>query len=363
MSRNQDPLLLSAHRSSLITVFVLSLALSGCDRIESALYERAADRGLAGDRTELLEDGALHVILCGTGSPLADADRAAPCAAVIAGGSLYLVDVGPGSWENVQLWRLPRSRLGAVLLTHFHSDHIGDLGEVVTQSWIGGRTAPLTIYGPPGVESVVDGFRRAYQFDKKYRVAHHGEAAMPPLAADTVAATVNVPAPGEAVVVFEANGLRVKAFAVDHRPVEPAVGYRFDYAGRSVVVSGDTAPSESLIANAKGADLLVHEALAAHMIERVRGIAERRGQQRWAKLMGDIIDYHTTPAQAADVARKAEVRMLALTHLVPAPPNAIVKRLFLQGVDESGIELVLGADGMHFVLPPQSREIEIESID
>jgi ribonuclease Z len=341
----------------------LGAALAGCERVQSALYERAADRALAGDRDELLGDGALHVILCGTGSPLPDPERAGPCTAVIAGGGLYLVDVGPGSWENVQLWRLPRAHLAGVLLTHFHSDHIGDLGEVVMQSWVGGRAVPLTIYGPPGVEDVVDGFRRAYAFDTKYRIAHHGESAMPPAGAETVAVTVSVPAPGQSTVVFEKNGLRVTAFSVDHRPVVPAFGYRFDYAGRSVVISGDTGPSDSLVQNAKGADLLVHEALAAHMIERIREIAQRRDAKRWAKLMGDIQTYHTTPSQAADIARQAGVSMLVLTHLVPAPQNALVKRLFLQGVDKSGIELVVGADGTHFTLPPQSKKIEIDSLE
>jgi ribonuclease Z len=339
----------------------LAALLCGCEQIESGLYERAADRALGGDRTELVEDGALHVVLCGTGSPLADPDRAGPCTAVMAGGALYLVDAGPGSWENVQLWRLPRARLAAILLTHFHSDHIGELGEAVLQSWVGGRTAPVTVYGPPGVEQVVDGFRRAYAFDAKYRVAHHGEEAMPPGATETAAVTVAVPRDGESSVVFEANGLRVRAFSVDHRPVDPAFGYRFEYGGRSVVISGDTGPSESLIANARSADLLIHEALAAHIVERVREIAQRRGEQRWAKLMGDVIDYHATPAQAADVARKAGVRMLALTHLVPPPQNALVRRLFLEEVDDRGLELVTGADGTHFVLPPGSDAIAVQA--
>ena len=350
--------LLIAHCSLLLAL----VALSGCDTIQSFLYQRAADRALAPDRTDLLTDGALHVILCGTGSPLPDPDRAGPCAAVIAGGSFYLVDTGPGSWENVQLWRLPRAQLAGILLTHFHSDHIGDLGEAIVQSWIGGRTTPLTVYGPPGVDIVVGGFRRAYTFDTQYRVTHHGEEAMPHQAAETAALPINVPPPGQSAVVLEKNGLVVRAFAVDHRPVEPAFGYRFEFAGRSVVISGDTGPSDSLVANAKGADLLVHEALATHMIDRVRHIAEQRNQQRLAKMMGDIINYHTTPAQAADIARKAGVHMLALTHLVPPPQNALVKRIFLEGVDQSGIQFALGDDGTHFVLPPQSQEIEVESL-
>src|SRR6185295_9758423 len=102
------------------------------------------------------------------------ADRAGPCTAVLAGGHFVLVDVGPGSWRQVALQRLPRARLDSVLLTHFHSDHIGELGEAVMQSWVSGRRLPLNVFGPPGVEQVVDGFRTAYAFDTQYRVAHHG---------------------------------------------------------------------------------------------------------------------------------------------------------------------------------------------
>src|SRR5262249_40602158 len=109
-------------------VMVLALLYAGCDRIESGLIPRGAARALPGDRNALLDDGKLHVVLCGTGSPLADPQRAGPCTAVLAGGHFLLVDVGPGSWREVALLRLPRARLEAVLLTHFHSDHIGELG-------------------------------------------------------------------------------------------------------------------------------------------------------------------------------------------------------------------------------------------
>jgi len=355
---------MNARRLGVVALVGLVVAMASCERIESLVYDRAAQQIIQGDRDELLDDGALHVILCGTGSPLPDPDRAAACTAIIAGGRMYLVDVGPGSWENVQSWRLPRARLSGVLLTHFHSDHIGDLGETVVQSWIAGRTEPLTVYGPPGVRRVTEGFRLAYGLDSTYRVAHHGGDVMPPSAATVVAHTIEEPPPGETAVVLDEDGLRITAFPVDHRPVQPAFGYRFEWGGRSVVVSGDTAKSESVVTHARGADVLVHEALAAHMIQRVQRVLEARSATRLAKLTSDIVDYHTTPAEAVAEAESAGVKALVLTHLVPPPINPIVGWLFLAGVEvPDGLELVMGDDGTHVRLPRDSDAIEVGTIE
>jgi len=100
--------------------------------------------------------------LCGTGNPLPDRNRADACTAVFAGGNFYLVDVGPGAWKNLALWHIPAPPLAAVMLTHFHSDQIGELGEVNMQTWAQGRDHPLRVFGPPGVEQVVGGFEQAY---------------------------------------------------------------------------------------------------------------------------------------------------------------------------------------------------------
>ena len=143
----------------------MRLAARPADRAESRRARTAS----------VLTSPDLLVVLCGTGSPLADATRAAACTAVIAGGTFVLVDVGPGSWEQVDLANLPIAELDAVLLTHFHSDHLGDLGEAITQSWIAGRTRPLDVYGPPGVGRILAGLREVYAFDAEYRVRHHGE--------------------------------------------------------------------------------------------------------------------------------------------------------------------------------------------
>ncbi len=253
------------------------LALVGCQR----LVDREIERNLGRARTDLLTAPGLHVVLCGTGSPLPDRNRASACTAVLAGGEFVLVDAGPGSWKVVDLANLPTAGLSAILLTHFHSDHIGDLGEATTQSWIAGRTRPLEVWGPVGTAAVVDGFRRAYAGDVDARVAHHGDAAMPRAAAGAVAHEVPLDeGPTADAVVFDRNGLKVTMFRVDHDPVRPAVGYRFDYQGRSVVVSGDTKRSENLVAHARGADVLVHEALRGDMVKRASEVAAQTGRPR-----------------------------------------------------------------------------------
>lgn len=333
---------------------VLSLALlaAGCQR----LVDREIERNLGRARAELLREPGLHVVLCGTGSPLPDPHRAGACTAVLAGGEFVLVDAGPGSWEVVDLANLPTAALSGVLLTHFHSDHIGDLGEAVTQSWIAGRTKPLDVFGPPGTAAVVDGLRRAYAGDVEARVAHHGDAAMPRAAAGAVAHEVPLDdAPTAEAVVFERNGLKVTMFRVDHDPVRPAVGYRFDYQGRSVVVSGDTRRSENLVAHARGVDVLVHEAMRSDAVQRASEVAARTGRPRLAKLAGDITTYHTDVLEVAAVARDAGVGHLVLTHLVPAPSNVLTRRLFVRGVgDVYGGPVTLGEDGTEITLPPRT---------
>jgi ribonuclease Z len=348
---------------SLALACLVVLGTTSCDRLQQRLLERRAEDMLRGDRLDWLSDGALHVILCGTGSPLPDLSRAGPCVAVIAAERLFLVDVGLGSQEKIQLWRVPRAKLAGVLLTHFHSDHIGELGEVVMQSWVAGRRDPLPVYGPPGVEQVVAGFRQAYALDTSYRIAHHGEKALPPAGAETRAHRIEMGEDGSALV-FEDGGLRVTAIRVDHQPVEPAYGYRFDYGGRAAVISGDTARSANLAHHARGADLLLHDVLAAHVIEALSDFVAERGNERLAKLTADIIEYHANPADAAAVAAEAGVPMVVFTHLVPPAPSFIASHVFLHGIENgSSPEVVLGQDGMHFTLPPNSEEILREELD
>ncbi len=305
--------------------------------------------------TAMLSDGQLHVVMCGTGSPLADATRASACVAVIAGGEVVLIDVGPGSWRQVAVNRIPTQAVSAVLLTHFHSDHIGDLGEATIQTWLAGRTKPLEVYGPPGIEKIVAGFAQAYSQDVEYRIAHHTEAMLPRTASGAVAREVKLKSETDAVVVFDRNGLKATAFKVEHDPVKPAYGYRLDYKGRSVVVSGDTSKSLNLAKHAAGADLLIHDVLAKDVMAMVAGNAERSGDNRRAKLVRDILTYHASPIEAAEIANEAKVESLVFTHMVPPLNPPVTEQMFLRGVAETFKgKVIIAKDGMRFDLPARN---------
>ena len=199
-----------------------------------------------------------------------------------------------------------------------------------------------------------------YRQDFGYRVAHHGEAVVPRSGAGARAFPFALPPDGAGEAVLDRDGVEVTAFRVDHDPVEPAVGYRFDYAGRSVVLSGDTAKSANLETFARGADLLVHEALAPHLVEVITAAAERAGNERIAKISRDILDYHTTPVEAGESAQAAGARHLLFNHIVPPLLLPPMVEIFTEGVDEvyEG-PFTVGRDGMLVTMPAGSDAIEV----
>ena len=200
------------------------------------------------------------------------------------------------------------------------------------------------------------------RLDAGYRTAHHGAAAAPPAGAGMQARPFPAPAPGETREVWSSGGLRVVAFAVEHEPVSPAVGYRFEYGGRSVVISGDTRRSANLVASARGADLLVHEALSPALVAALRRAADAAGRANLAKILGDIPDYHTSPVEAAGIAREAGARHLLFTHVVPPLPLPGLDVVFLEGVAdafEGGV--TLGRDGTFVSLPSGGDAVEVSS--
>ena len=330
--------------------------------IGAAIYGRAVEARVGGDLTAGLPDG-LHLYLCGTGSPLPDAGRAGPCAAVIAGRHIYVIDSGEGASRKLALGQVPISRVEGLLLTHFHSDHIDGIGPLMLLRWTQGTaTSQLPVHGPEGVQAVVAGFNAAYATDNGYRVAHHGARIVPPGGAGGVAMPFAVPpVDGAPVVVLERDGLRITAFRVNHGPVDPAVGYRFDYKGRSIVISGDTAASPNIVRNARGADLLLHEALQPAMVAPMTRALAAHGQANTAQITRDILNYHASPADAAKAAQSAGVRQLVLTHLVPPLPSSAFYPAFLgDAPDRFDGPIIVGEDGMLFSLPAGSETIERE---
>lgn len=327
-------------------------------KIGMALVEPIATKSIGTDLVSDLPDG-LHVAICGSGSPLPDPRRASACIAVIAGKDLYVVDIGPGSERKLELMRLNPGKVKAVILTHFHSDHIGDLGELMLKRWSGGsRKSPLDVFGPTGVESVVNGFNQAFSLDSKYRILHHGPEIVPPSGAGGLPRSFDFPPGKDETVIIASDGLKVTAFPVDHGPVKPAVGFRFDYKGRSAVISGDTLPYQSLIKQAKGVDLLVHEALERTMVRTLQKLSQKNGRINTAKILGDIQTYHTSPEEAAKIAREAGVQYLLLTHLIPPLPVSDLKPAFLG--DTKNIfrgPITIAEDGMLFSLPAGNRKI------
>ncbi len=344
----------TTSKVALVALAITGLAIGGFKlfqpQIATAMLARVALDRAGRDATIGLPDG-LHVVLCGTGSPLPDPSRAGPCTLVIAGKRLFVVDAGEGGARNLTLMGMPTGRVEGLFLTHFHSDHIDGLGPLLLMRWSGKpNAAPLPIHGPSGVEQVVAGFNTAYTLDNGYRTAHHGPAIMPPGGAGAVARPFAI---GDAPVVLVDNGgVRITAFPVDHGPIKPAVGYRFDYKGRSVVLSGDTAPSPSLITAAKDADLLVHEALQPKMVALLTDALVARGAANTAQITRDIVNYHTSPEQAADAAKAAGVKQLLLNHLVPPLPFAFAYPAFLgDAAKHFAGPITVGEDGMILTLP------------
>lgn len=260
---------------------------------------------------------AIRVTLLGTGRPDPAIDRFGPSTLIEAGGETLLIDCGRGATQRLWQLRIPLSRVGAVFFTHLHSDHTVGLPDLWLTGWLptpyGRRTQPLRVWGPPGTQEMAGALERAYAWDIDRRGRGEG------LPAAGVALDAHDVRPG---VVFERNGVRITAFLVDHGGLlEPAYGYRVDYRGRSVVVSGDTRPSESLITASAGTDVLVHEVIAAPAALLTQSETARR-----------IVGFHTSPEDAGRVFARVRPRLALYSHVIllttdPAIPAPAVSEL------------------------------------
>jgi ribonuclease Z len=301
---------------------------------------------------ELQRTDRITTVLVGTGSPLAQVGPQT-CTAVFVNGQFLLFDAGNNALNSMNSLGLPIAELDAVFVTHFHNDHYGDLGDVMEWSWIWGRRHILPVYGPTGITQIVNGFQSAYELEESYRTAHHGEELMPPEWSPSEPIEFAPPTDDSAIVVYERDGVTVKAFTVNHAPVEPSVGYRIEYAGKVVVLSGDTLRTSSLLEHSRNADLLVAEAMNKGVVGTIEDINRELGYEDQATILFDIQDYHMDVSDVGALAQEANVQHLALNHLAPKPQGRMqANRLFRDPVRESYTgEISVGEDGMQIVIP------------
>jgi ribonuclease Z len=240
----------------------------------------------------------MDLVLLGTGWPLPDPDRAGPATLVRAGGMHLLFDAGRGVLMRLRAANSGPVWLHTIFITHLHSDHITAFNDVLTMFWTAHfEPTPMRVIGPPGTQRFVDDTITMLQADIGWRIAHHADLTWEP---NVIVSEVTQ---GE---VFNENGVRVVAEVVKHPPVDPAIGFRIEHEGKSIVIAGDTIPCEGLDRLCAGADVYVQTVLRTPLIEAL-GIPR----------LLEILDYHSSTEDAARTAAKGGVRKLVYTHQMP----------------------------------------------
>ena len=242
----------------------------------------------------------IKVTLLGTGTPVPAMNRFGPSILVEAGGQRLLFDAGRGAMQRLTQLKVRWQDIDGVFLTHLHSDHVVGFPDLWLTGWLvsPGRDRPLRVWGPKGTQKMMSKLEEAYDFDIRIRLYDDRPA---PNGVLLFAEDINEG------VAFEKGGLKITAFEVDHSPVWPAFGYRVDYKGRSVVLSGDTRVSQNLVRHAQGVDLLVHEVASPESFQRA-GVPPERTKS--------VIAHHVTPEQAGEVFAKANPKLAVYSHIV-----------------------------------------------
>lgn len=256
----------------------------------------------------------IKVVILGTGTPRAFYGRAKAGVAILAGDKAFLFDCGGATVDQLIKAGIMPQRISDVFFTHHHSDHNSGFFDVFITSWrthviadrvFEGRKGPMNVYGPTTTKEIIGKMRASFDFDVNLRVNYNFSAGE--------GADIRYFESNDGVV-YDQGGVKVTAFEVDHKPVDPAIAYKFEFNGKSVVISGDTIPVDNMITHSRGVDLLVHEsynkawldALIAKFPEQTIGLS-------------NPAKYHSTTHEVAEIAREAGVAHLVLTHHIPAP--------------------------------------------
>lgn len=246
------------------------------------------------------------LILLGTaGGPTPKASRSAPAQVVMVNDAAYVIDCGNGVARQMAMAGIPLSAIRAVFVTHHHSDHNADYGNLLLLAWASGLDHVINTFGPPPLSHMTEKFMEMNQFDIETRIADEGRPPFAPL--------IRVGEVTGGGIIYEDENVRVTSALVEHPPLETALAYRIDTPDRSIVVSGDTARSQNLIDLARGADVLVHECIDVDALERM--IA---GEPNAKRLRQHLIDSHTSVLDIGLIAQEAAVKKLVLSHLVPS---------------------------------------------
>jgi ribonuclease BN (tRNA processing enzyme) len=274
--------------------------------------------GAAAVRHATAQTGSTRLILLGTGGgPRPRRANSASAQVIVANGAAYVVDCGDGVARQLVLAGIPLATLRHVFLTHQHSDHTADYGDLLLLAWTAGLRTRVDSWGPPPLEEMTRLFMEMNAYDIRTRIQDEGRVPLQPL--------IHVHELTQGGLVFEDESVRVTTTLVDHPPVVPAFAYRFDAEDRSIVISGDTRPSENLIELSRGADVLVHDALFPGAIDRL--IA---GVPNASTLKQSILSHHTAAVDAGRVAAAAGVETLVLSHLVPPEDPAVTDRMWIE---------------------------------
>lgn len=246
-----------------------------------------------------------RLILLGTaGGPTPKPNRAAPAQVIVVGDAAYVIDCGNGVARQMVLANLKLGAIRGVFLTHHHSDHNADYGNLLLLSWASDLASPVATYGPPPLVAMTRQFLELNEYDIRTRIADEGRPPLEPLISPHELTTDGS--------VMSDDNVRVTAAVVEHPPVTPAFAYRFDCPDRSIVISGDTRPSQALVELAQGADVLVHEVMHVPSIE---SLVARESNAR--TLREHLLRSHTTTEQVGRLAADAGVGTLVLSHFVP----------------------------------------------